>query len=155
MSLGTGDRPRNVEGLLCDGEVYTATRLDDAANDDGLLVVFYGYSFSAIAENWWRGYERRAWDEFDVPVVGVSRDGPNAQNAFIRSLDSPFSLFADVNGALADEFDVLVRRDHMAGVQIPRRSAFLLEPDLTVERAWTVEDWTKPMPVSDIEDAVR
>lgn len=155
MSLGEGDRPRNVEGLLCDGEVYTATQLDDAATDEGLLLVFYGYSFSAIAENWWRGYERRGWDEFDVPVVGVSRDGPNAQNAFLRSLDSPFSLFADVNGALADEFGVLVRRDHMAGVRIPQRSAFLLDSDLTVEGAWTVADWTKPMPVNDIEDAVR
>jgi len=155
MSLGEGDQPRNVEGLLCDGEVYTGTHLTDAANDAGLLLVFYGYSFSAIAENWWRQYDERGWDEFDVPVVGVSRDGPNAQNAFLRSLDSPFSLFADVNGRLAEEFEVLVRRDHMAGVQIPQRSAFLLDSDLTVDGAWTVEDWTKPMPADEIEEAVR
>lgn len=155
MSRAVGDRPRNVEGLLCDGEVYTATRLSEAADDDGLLLVFYGFAFSAIAENWWRQYDRRGWDDFDVPVVGVSRDGPHAQNAFLRSLDSPFSTYADVDGSIAGTFDVLTRREHMAGVRIPKRSAFLLDPDRTIAESWVVDDWTTPMPVEAIEEELR
>ncbi|MEE6210462.1 redoxin domain-containing protein [Salarchaeum sp. III] len=154
MTLEPGDRPRNCEGLLCDGEVFTATSIEEVS-EGGVLFVFYGFAFSAIAENWWRQYDRRGWDDFDVPVVGVGRDGPNAQNAFLRSLDSPFRIYADVDGRLAEEFGVLARRENMAGVRIPKRSAFLLDADRAVEAAWVLDDWTTPMPASDIEEAIR
>lgn len=72
------------------------------------------FAFSAIAENWWRRYDRAGWDEFPVPVLGASRGGPYAQNAFIRYLDSPFRLFSDTDGEASAAFELLTDREGVA-----------------------------------------
>ncbi|MFB6221837.1 MAG: peroxiredoxin family protein [Halolamina sp.] len=140
--------------LLCDGEMFRPTGLDDAL-DGGAVLVFYGFTFSAIAENWWKQYARRGWDGFDVPVLGVSRDGPYAQNRFIREMDLPFDLFADVNGTAVDAYGLSTTREGMAGVETARRAIFVLDADQTVSERWLADDWISPPPVAEIEAAVE
>lgn len=149
-----GERAPAFEALLCDGETFRARSLSEVV-DRGCVLVFYGFSFSAISYNWWKRYDRRGWDEFPVPVLGVCRDGPYAQNAFLREIDSPFRSFSDPEGAAAGAYDLLTERTDMAGVRTPRRAVYVLEGDRQVLDRWVVDDWISPMPAEKVEAAVQ
>lgn len=149
-----GEQAPDFEALLCTGETFRSRRLDDVLDDGGVLV-FSAFAFSAIAENWWKRYERAGWHEFDVPVVGVSRDGPYAQNAFIRYLDSPFRLFSDTDGRASETYDLLIKRDGMANTSTARRAVFVLDDERTVTYAWVASDWISPVPREEVETAVE
>jgi peroxiredoxin len=148
-----GDPVPAFEALLCTGETFRSRRLTDAL-DGGGVIVFFGFAFNAIAENWWKRYEYADWDAFDVPVVGVSRDGPYAQNAFIRYLDSPFHMFSDTDGAATRAFGLLTEREAMAGTSTARRAVFVVDGAGTVTHRWVADDWVSPVPREDIEAAV-
>ncbi|WP_254528550.1 redoxin domain-containing protein [Natrinema gelatinilyticum] len=156
MSPTEGETVADFDALLCDGETFRSTALSDALGARGGVVVCTGFAFSAVAQNWWKRFVRAGWDEFeDVPVLGVSRDGPYAQNEFLRWLDRPdFQFFADVNGAVSDSLDLLVDRSHMAGVSTPWRAAFVLDSDREVTYAFVADDWISPLPREEIETAV-
>ena len=139
--------------MLCDGETFRARTLDEIG-EEGCVLVFYSFSFSAIARNWWRRYDRRNWDEFPVPVVGVCRDGPYAQNAFLRRLDSPFRSFSDVDGRVIDAYGLLVEREDMAGTHTARRATFVLDGDRRVQGEWVLDDWISPLPADEVEAVV-
>lgn len=148
-----GEQAPTFTALYCDGETFRSTRLDDVL-DGGVVLVFYGFSYSAIAENWWKRYHRRGWDDLDVPVVGVSRDGPYAQNRFLREMELPFALFADVAGTAIDAYGVTAKRDGMGDAETARRSIFVLDADRKVTARWIADDWISPPPVDEIEAAV-
>lgn len=149
-----GEQAPTFTALCCDGETFRPTCLENVLDEGGVLV-FYGFTYSAIAENWWKQYDRRGWDEFDVPVVGVSRDGPYALNRFLREMNLPFRLFADVNGTAIDTYGLTTRRDGMAGVKSARRAIFVLDEDRTVTARWLADDWISPPPIEDFEVAVN
>lgn len=151
---GVGDRAPDFEALCCDGETFRPTTLG-AALDGGAVLVFYGFTFSAVAENWWKRYDRLGWDGFDVPVLGVSRDGPYAQNRFVRAFDLPFRLFADVEGEAAGAFDLLVTREGMGGTRTARRAIYVLDGERTVGYRWVSDDWLTPPPTDEVEAAVE
>lgn len=166
MPPSVGDPAPEFEALLCDGEVFRSTRLSDVADPstetlddghdgdaDGAVLVFSAFSFSAIAENWWKRFHRAGWAEFPVPVVGVSRDGPYAQNAFIRETAVPFALFADVDGDAGRGYDLLVERAGMANTTTPWRAVFVVH-DGTIAYAWVADDWISPVPREAVEAAV-
>lgn len=153
--IETGAEAPDTEALLCDGDVFEARTIDDVAGDRGTVVVFFGFVFSAPALNWWRRYESNGWHEFDgVTVVGAGRDGPYAQNEFLRQLDSPFRIFADVDGELADRFGVLRERDGMPNAATARRSVFVLDGEGEVRYSWAADDDITPVPVEEVEEAV-
>lgn len=145
-----GETAPEFEALLCDGETFRPTGLADQV-DGGAVLVFYGFTFSAIAENWWKRYDRRGWDEFDVPVLGVSRDGPYAQNRFVREFDLPFAVFADVEGRAADAFDLLTEREGMGPTRTARRAIFVVDEVREVLFRWVAPDWITPPPVEEVE----
>jgi peroxiredoxin len=149
-----GEQAPDFEALLCTGETFRSRRLYTILDDGGVLV-FSAFAFSAIAENWWKRYERAGWHEFDVPVVGVSRDGPYAQNAFIRYLDSPFRLFSDTDGRASKTYNLLIERDGMANTSTARRAVFVLDNERTVTYAWIASDWISPVPREEVEAAVE
>ncbi|ELY43081.1 redoxin domain-containing protein [Natronorubrum tibetense] len=151
-----GDIISDFEALLCDGETFRSTALETALGERGGVLICTGFAFSAIAQNWWKQFVRSGWGEFeDVSVLGVSRDGPYAQNEFLRWLDEPaFRFFADVDGAVSESLDLLADRDHMANVSTPWRSAFVLNADREVQYAFVADDWISPLPREEIEDAV-
>lgn len=153
MPPQAGETAPEFEALLCNGETFRSRRLSSVFEGGGVLA-FSGFAFSAIAENWWKQYDRAGWGAFDVPVVGVSRDGPYAQNAFIRAIDSPFRLFADTDGVAADAYGLRVERDGMANVSTPRRATFVVDGEMTVAYAWVADDWISPAPTEAVEAAV-
>jgi peroxiredoxin len=156
MPPAVGDDAPAFEALLCDGETFRATALAEALGEQGAVLVFDGFVFSAIAQNWWARYERAGWDDFDgVPVYGVVRDGPYSINEFLRGLESPFAIFSDLNGDVATSYDLLVERAGMAGTKTARRAVFVLDSDGTVRYAWDSDEWIYPVPREEIEDAVE
>ena len=151
-----GDEVPGFEALLADGETFRATTLSEATGDRGAVLVFFGFVFSAISDNWWRAYERKGWHEFDeVPVYGIGRDGPYGINAFLRGIDSPFSVFADVDGEIADAYDLLVERDGMAGTRTSRRAVFVLDDEGEVQHAWSTDEWIHPVPTEELEEQIE
>ena len=155
MPPETGETAPGFEALLCDGDVFEDTHIDDALGKRGGILYFQGFVVSAIARHWWKRFDRGGWDEFDdVEVVGVGRDGPFAQNAFLRRIDSPFRVYADVDGYITDEFDLRIERDGMAHVTTPPRSVFVLDADREVQYRWVSPDTVSPPPVDEIEAAV-
>lgn len=149
-----GDVAPEFEALCCDGETFRARHLSETLSDRGGVVVFFGFVFNAIGENWWKRYRRAGWGDFDVPVVGVGRDGPYSMNAFLRETALPFTFFADVEGEAAAAYDLLVEREGMAGVRTARRAVYVLDGDRRVQHAWIGDDWISPVPREEIEAAV-
>lgn len=155
MTLASGESAPAFEALLCDGEIFRLRTLSSVLGDRGAVLVFDGFVFSAIARNWWRRYETYGWDTFDgVPVYGVVRDGPYSINEFLRQLDSPFSIFSDLNGTVIDAYGLLTERRGMGGTKTARRGAFVLDSDGIARYAWETEEWIHPVPHEEIENAV-
>ena len=155
MPPSVGEKPPAFEALLCDGETFRAETLSSVLGDRGGVIVFDGFVFSAIARNWWLRYETYGWDEFDeIPVYGVVRDGPYSINEFLRRLDSPFSIFSDLNGEIAEAYGLLVERQGMAGTKTPRRGVLVLDAERTVRHVWNAGGWTEPVPHGEIESAI-
>jgi len=156
MPPGTGEKAPNFEALLCDGETFMDTDLDDALGDRGGVLYFQGFVFSAISRHWWKRFDRGGWDDFeDVEVLGVGRDGPFAQNAFLRRIKSPFSVFSDIDGYVMEEYNLGMKRDGMAHTTTARRSVFVLGPDREIQFSWISPDTVSPPPVDEIEEAVE
>lgn len=156
MPPTAGASAPDFEALLCDGETFRSTSITDVAGSRGTVLVFDPFVFSAIARNWWRRYDRHGWDEFEgVPVYGVTGDGPYAVNAFLRRLESPFSIFADYSCEGASAYDLLTEREGMGGLETSRRAVFVCDESLTVREAWVGEDWISPVPRQDLEDAIE
>lgn len=155
-ALEVGDELPDLTALLCDGEAFRETSLRRASGERGVLVYFYGFSFSAIATNWWKRYRRYGWDGFDgVPMVGVCRDGPYAVNAFIRDVDAPFEIYADVDAELADAFGLRRSRDDMPDASTARRAVYLFDGDGTATYRWLADDDVSPVEVDEVETAVQ
>lgn len=150
-----GERAPDFEALLCDGETFRAATLSEVLTDRGCVLVFYAFTFSAVAENWWGRYDRRGWDDFPVPVVGVCRDGPYAQNAFFRSIDSPFRSFSDTAGGAIGAYGLLADRDGMDGAETARRAVYVLDGDRRVVDRWVMDDWISPIPADSVEETVH
>lgn len=148
-----GVQAPNFEALYCDGETFRKRSFTEVA-EDGAVLVFAGFVFNAINENWWKQYDRAGWADLRLPVVLVARDGPYAVNAFLREIDSPFNAFADPEGRTADAYDLLVERDGMAGVQTARRAVFVVDEGGTIRYRWVADDWISPVPSEEIEAAV-
>lgn len=148
-----GEPTPDFEALYCDGETFRERSFATVA-EEGAVLVFSGFVFNAINENWWKRYDRAGWADLDVPVLPVARDGPYAVNAFLREIDSPFDAVADTEGRAADAYDLLVERDGMAGVRTARRAAFVVDDEGTIRHRWVADDWISPVPAEEIEAAV-
>lgn len=149
-----GQTVPDFEALLCEGETFRPARLSEELAANGAVLVFFGFVFNAISENWWKRYVRAGWHEFDVPVYGIGRDGPYAMNEFLRSKELPFAFFADVETSVADAYDLLTEREGMADVRTAQRAVFVIDGDCEVQYAWTTDEWIYPVPRGDIEEAV-
>lgn len=154
MPPAEGDRAPDFRALRCDGETFRTASLSASLGEDGGVLVFFGFVYSAIAENWWKRYRRAGWQDFPVPVYGVCRDGPYAQNTFLRENDLPFDSFADVEARAIDAFDLRVERDGMGPTTTARRAVYVLDGNRRVDYRWLAEDWISPVPRDEVEDAV-
>jgi peroxiredoxin Q/BCP len=83
---------------------------------------------------------RDRWDEYEragVRVIGVSPDTVDAERAFADKYDLDFTLLADEDHAVAEQFGTWVEKNNYGrrywGVQ---RSTFIIGPDGKIERVF-------------------
>lgn len=149
-----GETVPDFEALCCDGETFQSRALSETLGADGGLLVSTGFVFSAIAQNWYKRFEGYGWGSASVPLLGISRDGPYAQNEFLRQNALPFRLFADVDGGVSETLGLLTDRHHMANVRTPQRSVFVLDADREVQYVHVADDWISPLPREEIGEAL-
>jgi peroxiredoxin len=82
------------------------------------------------------------FDKAGAAVYGISRDSPWTHIAWSQVLDLPFPLLSDWNGEATAGFGIAHVYRGFEG--IPRRSAFLLDPDGTVRGAWRYDSGELP-----------
>jgi peroxiredoxin Q/BCP len=66
-------------------------------------------------------------------VLGISRDTPKAQKKFKEKYDLPYTLLADVDEVVCNQFDV-IKEKNMYGKKVKgiERTTFLIGPDRTL-----------------------
>jgi peroxiredoxin len=72
--------------------------------------------------------------ESGIHPYGISRDSPWTHIAWMQALDLNFPLLSDWNAEAVRGFDVAQEFRGFRDVAV--RSAFLIDPDGTVRRAW-------------------
>ena len=72
-----------------------------------------------------------------VVVLGISRDTPRAQKKFKDKYDLPYTLLADVDEQVSNQFAVL-KEKNMYGKKVKgiERTTFLIGPDRTLTRVF-------------------
>lgn len=156
MPPGVGEAAPEFEALYCDGETFQPKSLPAVLGERGTVLSFGGFVFNPIARNWFRRYVRYGWTDIeDVAFIPVQRAGPYAVNAFLRGLDSPLDVFADIEGEVAERYDLLVERDDMAGALTARRGVFVLDGDGVVRYAYDTDEWIDPLPRDEIDAAIE
>jgi peroxiredoxin Q/BCP len=71
-------------------------------------------------------------------VLGISADSPVAQKKFKEKYDLPYTLLADVDKKVADQFGVL-KEKNMYGRKVKgiERTTFLIAPDGRIARVFS------------------
>jgi thioredoxin-dependent peroxiredoxin len=72
-----------------------------------------------------------------VEVLGISRDTPKAQKKFKEKYDLPYTLLADVDERVCNQFGVM-KDKNMYGKKVRgiERSTFLIGPDRKLKHIW-------------------
>ena len=72
-----------------------------------------------------------------VAVLGISRDTPRAQKNFKEKYDLPYTLLADVDEVVCNQFDVM-RDKNMYGKKVRgiERTTFVIGPDQTLVKVF-------------------
>ena len=73
-----------------------------------------------------------------VVVLGISRDTPKAQKKFKEKFHLPYTLLADVDERVSNQFGVL-KEKNMYGKKVMgiERTTFLIGPDRRLTRVWS------------------
>lgn len=87
-----------------------------------------------------------------MALYAISRDSPYTHIAWSQTLDLTFPLLSDWNGEAIEGFGVAHEFRGMRGVA--ERSAFLIDRDGTVRRAWRYEATEVP-DVDELVSAAR
>lgn len=155
MARAVGQPLPDIEVLHCRGTVFEARSLEELLGERGLVLVFHGFSFGGLAWLWWTRFQNRDLAGLaGMEVVAVSRDGPYAQNAFIRATDGPFTMISDVDGALVDRFGLRRQRPDMAGVDAVCFATYVVDGDGEIRHAWVAADATDRASLSALEAAL-
>lgn len=97
--------------------------------------------------------DRRAeFEEAGVQPVGISRDSPWTHIAWTQALDLNFGLLSDWNAEAIRGFGIAHR--HRQFVDVAERSAFLVDEQGVVRRAWAYETGALP-DVDELLEAAR
>jgi len=134
-------------------DVYELFR---TVGDDAVLLWFFPSTFLPTATAELAAVRDAGWHDLDgLSVWGISMDSIYAASAYAREYDLPMVLLGD-GGSAADHYGV--RSEEWEGhYGPPKRAAFLVGDDWTVQFAWTSDDAferTDPSPVERVAAAV-
>lgn len=130
--------------------------LSDLLDDGPVLLVFHPMDGSFPTTYVYNELKDRSILEGPAQVVGVTISTPYDHSRTIeeRGLESMGGLYADPKNDVAAEYGIVHDLDDMEGVEEPRLSLYLVEPDRTVSWAWVAEAWPEFPDYDGLEDAL-
>mgnify|MGYP000687031853 CR=1 FL=1 len=78
-------------------------------------------------------------DRDDLVVWGISSDSLFAHEAYADTRDIEIPLLTDLHATIADAYDV-VHEDFRGHAGVPKRAVFVVDPDWTIQYAWSSDD---------------
>lgn len=153
-----GEQAPDFVRPLVNAEYWEDVSLSQLAGDRPVLLVFHSMDGAFPSTYIWKELCERAFDEYDVTVVGVSISTPYEHRSFIdeRGLaERGFRLYSDPAADVARSYGIDHELDGMAGVREPRPAVFLLDTDLTVRYNWVASEWPEFPDYDELEAAVE
>ena len=118
--------------------------------EDSLLLIFYPMNGSGKSLYTWKAARERGWTDA-ATVAGVSISQPFDQMRFVEEQELDCGIFSDPANGVAEKYGIVHDVGGMAGISEPRPAAFLVDGELTVERAWVADEWPEQLPYDRID----
>lgn len=138
MAVKKGETAPGFELPAAPGETVD---VGEVFGSDPVVLLFFPLAFSSVCtremcvvrDDW------SAWAGLEARVYGITVDSPIVTRKFREEHDLPFPILSDFNRAVAREYGVLY--EEFYGLEgVPKRSAFVIDPDGHVAYAWVSED---------------
>jgi peroxiredoxin len=103
-----------------------------------VILVFYPFDFHPACTEQWCSFRDADWLTLkdDVVVLGIGSDGAYSHREYATQTNVQFPLLTDSDGRVSQAYGVLAEEfDGHRGV--PERAAFVVDPDRTVQFAWS------------------
>jgi len=130
--------------------------LSDLLDDGPVLLVFHPMDGAFPTTYVYNEFLDRGILEGPAQVVGLTISTPydHARTIEEEGIEAARGLYADPANEVADVYGVTHDLDGMTGVEEPRLSLFLLEPDGTVAWTWVADAWPQFPDYDGLEDAL-
>lgn len=105
-----------------------------------VVLVFYPFDFHPACTDQWCSLRDADWLTLleDVVVLGVGSDAAYAHREYANKHNIQFPILSDTDGAVSRAYDVLV--DEFEGhSDVPGRATFVIDPDRTIQFAWSAD----------------
>ena len=151
-----GDRAPDFTRPLVTEEFWEDVALADLLEDGPVLLVFHPMDGSFPTTYVYNELLDRSILEGPTQVVGVTISTPDdhARTIEDRGIEAARGLYSDPANEVARDYGVVHDLDGMTGIEEPRLSLFLIEPDRTVSFAWVAEAWPEFPDYDGLEDAL-
>ncbi len=153
-----GDEAPDFTRPLVNDEFWEDVSLSELTADGPALLVFHPMDGAFPATYLWNELRDRDFDEFGIPVVGLSISSPYEHKAFIEDRDledREFQLFSDPSNEVARLYNIEHSLDGMAGVSEPRPAVFLVDGDRTIRYCWVADEWPDFPDYDELEGALE
>lgn len=137
-------------------EYWEDVPLSTLLEDGPVLLVFTPMDRSFPTTYLYNALLERSIPQRDVQVVGITISTPfdHARTIEDRGIEAFRGLYSDPSNTVAESYGVVHDLDGMAGIEEPRLSLFLIEPDRTVAYAWVAEAWPQFPDYDELEAAL-
>ena len=102
--------------------------------EQSCIVYFYPKDFTTVCTKEACSFkdEFSVFKEFNIPIVGISRDNVETHLRFKKQYELPFELCADIDGKVAKEYKAIV-----PVVGLTKRVTYLLDKDKTIKAVFS------------------
>jgi peroxiredoxin len=151
-----GEKAPDFTRPLVTQEFWEDVPLSDLLADGPVLLLFHPMDRSFPTTYVYNELDARSILPGPAQVVGVTISTPydHADTIEERGIEAARGLYSDPKNEVAAAYGVVHDLDGMAGIEEPRLSLFLLEPDRTVAWAWVAEAWPEFPDYDGLEDAL-
>jgi peroxiredoxin len=154
--VAVGDQAPDFTRPLVNEAFWEDVALSDLLEDGPVLLVFHPMDRAFPTTYVYNEFLDRGILEGPAQVVGVTISTPydHARTIEEAGIEAARGLYSDPKNGVAATYGVTPALDGMTGVEEPRLSLFLVEPDGTVAWTWVAEAWPQFPDYDDLEDAL-
>ena len=149
-----GEQAPDFTRPLVTSDDWGDASLSELAADAPVLLVCYPMDGAFPSTYIWNELRERAFEKYDIQVVGLSISTPYEHMTFIDDRGIEYPLFSDPQNAIAERYDIVNDLNGMAGLSEPRPAVFLVDSELTVRYAWVAGEWPEFPDYDELEQAV-